>query len=466
MPTATTLPLIILIAVLWRLTKGNILSVIVYTSIFDSASALNIGKLGVSPWMVALLVGLVEKVVRGHAPIRLIPGLNRLALKLGVFFLVYSAWSAIVYPVLFAGVAVMSSHDSSPAPLLWNVSNLAQLCYLIACAFVYFIALTSTRDELRSALDWYVRGAITAAFVAMYQLANAVWHVPYPSAILYSHPGHVIYPAFMIHGMWRLNGPFPEASELATYACLGVALLGWDVVTRRFRLTTTLGLALLISAVLMTLSTVGYLCLSLILAMGAALSIVSAFRQRSFTPQKILLALLLVAGGTTLFLTTDASATVSNVVSSVVLEKKDTSSYRDRSAMNSAAIDTFRHTYFIGAGWGSARASGLIYGLLANEGVIGVGLLAALLLSLGFPPALSRKSTLAPENSMTYEKALFGLISMLAALIIAGAEPVEPVFWALIAISTAAYSNARSNEIVLVPTAGTRQYSYVAFNPS
>lgn len=136
MPTATTLPLIILIALLWRLTKGNVLSVVLFTSIFDAASALNFGKLGVSPWMVALLVGLAEKVLKGHGPFRLITGINQLALKLGVSFVLYSAWSGIVFPVIFAGAPVLSSHDTSPAPLNWNVSNFAQLCYLVACVLV------------------------------------------------------------------------------------------------------------------------------------------------------------------------------------------------------------------------------------------------------------------------------------------------------------------------------------------
>jgi len=465
-PTATTLPLIILIALLWRLTKGNVLSVVLFTSIFDAASALNFGKLGVSPWMVALLVGLAEKVLKGHGPFRLITGINQLALKLGVSFVLYSAWSGIVFPVIFAGAPVLSSHDTSPAPLNWNVSNFAQLCYLVACVLVYFVALTSTREELRSALQWYSRGAVTAAVFAFYQLANAVFHVPYPSPILYSHPGHVIYPAYMIRGMWRLNGTFPEASELATYACLGVALLGWDVVTRRFNLPRTVGLGLLIASVFMTLSTVGYLCLSTIVVTGSVLSLSLVFRQRSFSPQKILMALLLVGGGVTLFLTTDARGTVNKVVSSVVLEKKDTSSYRDRSAMNSAAIDTLKDTYFMGAGWGSARASGLIYGLLANVGVIGVALLAAMLLTICLPLVYSHGSFVHPESAKTYVKSLFGLMSMLTALLIAGAEPVEPVLWALIAIATAAYARGPSNEVAPIPVTDGRAHFPIALGLS
>jgi hypothetical protein len=67
--------------------------------------------------------------------------------------------------------------------------------------------------------------------------------------------------------------------------------------------------------------------------------------------------------------------TLLDAVSSVVdstLNKGDSDSYTDRTATDSAALDTVSMTYGLGVGWGSFRSSSLVPGLLANAGVFGV----------------------------------------------------------------------------------------------
>ncbi len=436
MPTATTLPLILLVAVLWKFTKGQLLSIVLFTSVFDAASAVNFGALGVTPWLFALFIGLAIRITRGHKPFRFTPDINRLSVLLLVLFILYSAWSSFVYPFVFHGAMVLNSHNTSPTSLSWGISNLAQLCYLLAVAVVYLSALGISREALASALQWYVRGCIVVALFAIYQLANATLHVPYPSSVLYSNTSHVIYPAYMINGMWRLNSTFPEASEMATYMCPAIALLGWDVVMRPFRLVRMLSLVLMIATLLLTVSSLGYICFSFLLLAAPVLYAVHTLRSRALAPVKVVIAIVILGLGTTIYMTTNVSATINKAVRGVLLDKENSDSYRDRSSMNDAAMETAAETYFMGAGWGSARASGLMFVLISNVGAIGVLLFLAFVASLFLP--MFRGDTALRDGVSThlYEKSLLALMVMLVGLLAAGAEPVAPILWALFAAAT------------------------------
>ena len=384
MPTMTTVPLILLFALLWRLTGGQLLSMVAFVSVFSAASALNFGSMGVSPWLFVLGAGLVVKFIQGHGTYRLTPGLNRTALCLVMIFLAYAGWTGITYPVLFAGTPVVRT--VAEEPLAWGMSNFAQLCYLLAAAVLYLLALGSTRAELRQVLQWYIRGCVVASLFAMYQLANATLHVPYPSEVLYSNKAHVIYNAYMINGIWRLNSTFSEASEMAGVLIVGVALLGWQVVTLPFRLSRALSLLLMLISLLMTVSSVGYICLGFLALFGSVLGIRYVVRQGSLSIQRVVFALLLLLGAVTVFTVQPAARdTVAKVIQSTLLEKQNTESYRNRTLTHSAALATLEKTDYMGAGWGSARASGLIYVLLATVGIPGVLLFLAFLGSLTIP---------------------------------------------------------------------------------
>jgi hypothetical protein len=437
MPTATTIPLILVILLLWRFTKGQTLSLVLFTSVFEAASALNFGGMGVSPWLFTLVTVLAVKVLRGHRPFHLIPGINVVALKLLLLFLIYAAWSGLVYPFLFHGATVLNSHYTSPVRLSWSMSNLSQLCYLMAAAVVYFCALGSSRQDLESALHWYVRGCVVASLFAFYQLANATHHVPFPSSILYSNPSHVIYPAYMINGMWRVNSTFPEASDMATYLAPGIALLGWEVLMRPFNVGRLLCLILMIASLILTVSTLGYLSLSFLLVAAPVLYGYHAFKKRALAPGTVMIALLFFGMGTCLFLTTNISATVTKVIKGVILDKTDSVSYRERAQSGQAALETASETYYMGAGWGSARASGLIYVLMGNVGIVGSFLFVAFIASLFVPMLHDNHACRGSASTYSYEKALLALMVILVGLIAAGAEPVAPILWALFAGATA-----------------------------
>ena len=441
MPTATTLPLIVLLFFLWRYTKGQILPCVLFTSVFSAASVLNLGALGIAPWLFTLAVCLVIKLVQGHAPYRLAQGANTIALHLIIVFLAYAAFAGMVYPVLFRGVTVMRIGD--PGPLSWGLSNVAQLCYLFAAAVLYFITLSSTRQQLREAIDWYVRGCVVASLFAMYQLLNAVAHVPYPDAVLYSNPSHMVYRAYMINGMWRLNATFSEASEMAGFLIVGLALLGWQMLRGPLRLWPTLSFLLMFVSLLLTMSSVGYLCIGYMAFVLAVLAIRRMLRSGGLSPAKVVVGLVVLAGFITLFtLSTTAVQTVQKVFTSTLLDKKDSDSYRERTETHVIALETLAETDYLGAGWGSVRASGLFYVLLGCLGVPGLTLFLAFVGSLFLPLFRRYAPGVAPPSRDLIEKSLFGMSTLLVAMIVAGAEPVAPILWVLFGVATVACPSA------------------------
>lgn len=437
MPTATTIPLIILVSLLWRYTRGQILPIVLFTSIFDAASALTFGNLGLSPWLFALVICLLVKLLQGHRPFRITSGSNKLALHLFFIFVAYTMLSGLVYPFLFRGIPVM--HGATQTPLSWSSSNFAQSAYLLAAAVLYLITISSSRDELQNAITWYVRGCAVAAVFAMYQLANAVGHVPYPDAILYSSPSYMIYRAYKINGMWRLNSTFTEASEMATFMMVGIGLLGWTLMTRPLRFWRVICFVLMLLSLLLTFSSLGYACLIFTVISGGILYCRYMFRRGGVSPARLALALVLLMATTALFtLSNDARQTINKVITSTLLEKGNSQSYRDRTATHAAALETLSGTYYMGAGWGSIRASGLAYIVLGNIGVVGLALLFALYASL-FLPYFSRRwpRPLHGTNNLLGQS-LFAITIMLVGLIIAGSEPVQPILWILFGIATAA----------------------------
>jgi hypothetical protein len=189
LPTATTVPLIVLLLVLWRLTKGELLSIVLFVSSFGAASAINIGGSGVAPWTFALAVGLVFQALSGFPRPQFIAGCNVPAVRLLLAFVCYAVWTGMVHPFLFHGITVASPHGGIQ-PLSWGTANLFQIIYLLAVATMYLLAICSSRETIQSAVTWYVRGCLLICFFALYQLANAVLHVPYPSSVLYSNPSY------------------------------------------------------------------------------------------------------------------------------------------------------------------------------------------------------------------------------------------------------------------------------------
>jgi hypothetical protein len=436
--TASTIPLLILIAFLWWRTKGELLPIIIFTAIFDAASALNLGNTGLPPWILALAICLPIKVLTGKLNTRRIPGLNRSAYYALIFFVAYAIVSSFVFPILFHGIPVSNARNGLNFPLSWTQSNFSQASFLLCSLVVFLLAIHSTREQMRNAVKWYVYSCICIACFSMYQLANATLHIPYPSVILYTNPTHVIYDAYKIAGVWRLNSTLNEASEAAFYMGPGLALLSWELVTHRIRWQTLVSFLLVLVAVVLTVSTTGYACLGAIAAGGIFFAVRRTFGKRGLAPLKLVILVGLVTTIVPLLVMTNVGQTVNKVFESVFINKVDSDSYKERSLWNELAVQSARDSYYMGAGWGSVRASSFLCSLLGAIGIPGTLLFFYFLLRLARPAFSPHRYA----RFDLYDRSLFAIAVMMVALALAGADPVEPLIWMLFGVATASKPRA------------------------
>ena len=448
MPTYTTIPFLLLLALMWRWTRGNTLAIVAFTSIFDAASVLNIGALGIAPWLMALAIGLPVQLFQGRLCAQVAPGtLNRLGFYFLLAFFICAAISGVALPVVFEGVPVLQLMVQ--VPLHWGLPNLAQLCYLTAAFAVFFLTLTSTPEQISQTLRWYVRGAITSAFIGFYQLACALTHMPFPTAVLHSNTAHVVYDAYQINGMWRLNSTFTEASEMAGALVPALAILCWDWAMKPHSWKRTASLALLFTSMMMTLSTTGYLCVAVLLACAVPVWFWQFVMCKRFESSKLAIILISLLVSLTVAAADGSVRQASKkLVDSVLLNKTDTDSYRARTQTHFDALETLENTAFLGAGWGSTRASGLFYTLLAAVGIPGTALFALACAGTLFPILMGARSAL-PDFSAGCITLAFLMI--LLAMFIAGAEPVAPALWILIGAALRVAKPPRQAPVQLLP---------------
>jgi hypothetical protein len=431
--TASTLPLLVLIAFLWWRTKGELLPIIIFTAVFDAASALNIGNLGLPPWILALAICLPLKVITGKLNTKAVPGINRSAFYALVFFVGYAIFTSFAFPFLFHGIPVSNARNGLNFPLSWTQSNFSQASFLLCSLVVFLLAVHSTREQMRNAVKWYVYSCICIACFSMYQLANATLHIPYPSAILYTNTTHTIYDAYKIAGVWRLNSTLNEASEASFYMGPGLALVSWELVTHRIRWQTLASFLLLLTAIVLTVSTTGYACLGTIGVGGIFFALRRTFGRRGVAPLKLVILVGLVATIVPLLVVTNFGQTVDKVFDSVFINKVDSDSYRERSLWNELALQTAKDSYYMGAGWGSVRASSFICGLVGAIGIPGALFFFYFLLQLARPAFSPRRYA----RFDLYDRTLFAIVVMMVALALAGADPVEPLIWMLFGVATA-----------------------------
>jgi hypothetical protein len=125
--------------------------------------------------------------------------------------------------------------------------------------------------------------------------------------------------------------------------------------------------------------------------------------------------------------------TVEKVVQSSLLEKQNSESYRMRTGTHVSALQALQDTDYIGTGWGTVRASGLYYVLLANTGIIGTVLFFTALASI-YLPSLRRRRSGGHQNDVDSSlllRSLFGITTLLATMFVAGSELGDPVLWAM-----------------------------------
>jgi hypothetical protein len=374
------------LSLFWAANPVRLLQLALVSSIFEAAAALVLGgSFGLQPSMVPGLLFIANIVLQYALGMRY-PGegtaLRTMAPMLYLLF--YALLSILILPQTFAGIMVWPQKADTltpgATPLQFSPSNITQILYLsfnVILAVTSAIFLTRRAIPYKSIIGAYLLGGYVVVLLAFWQLASQVAGVPFPDDLLHSNPGWAIVDQTM-GSVHRLQGPFAEPSSLAIYlsslvfCCLWLSLRGYQF------MRPNLLLALAIVSMLLSTSTTGIV----MLALGLPLILgVAGLRREPGALGRIgkTMGFLVVGGfiviGPVFVLKPSLTKSVDTVIEST-LNKGESGSFNERTAINSDALATVPATYGLGVGWGSFRAMSFIPGLLANAGVFGAAMVA------------------------------------------------------------------------------------------
>jgi hypothetical protein len=261
------------------------------------------------------------------------------------------------------------------APLQYSSGQVTQGVYALG-AVALLIAATTLLSQPGS-WRWVFQAFVACAtlnlvFAALDLVSDRLGHTEMLSflrtagyAQLYAHPEL---------GLKRIVGSFTEASSFAAYSSVLLAFFAslW-MQHFRPRLTALLALSTLIALVFSTSST-AYVVIAILFLLMAGIDLLAALTRRR--PQR--LGFILASIPSFLFVVLFVSLvkpelldTIGGAMDEFVFNKLNTASGIERFQWSAQAWQTFLDTLSLGAGIGATRASGYVFTLLSNVGVIG-----------------------------------------------------------------------------------------------
>lgn len=375
------------LCLLWLNRPERLLQLIIITGIFEAASAVTLGGLGIAPNTLpaVTLVGYVAMQLLFGARY---PGQTR-AWTLAFPFVLVAGWAiltSLLSPRLFEGRAFVWPQKSLPPFVLTALSpgsaNLNQDLYLSLNIIIFvLVAFYTTRQGSPGhpfrpviLLRTYLTSVILAFGFGVWQFANRVMHVPFPADTLYSNPGWSILTEQNIGSLPRINGTFSEPSSFGAYMATGAFCSGWLILNDFPGALARITLAVAIVGVLLSTSATGIISM----AIGAMIVVVMGvtIHARRFLPiiKKRAVQFLLLGALMMVFITVLAPGVLTNLgaIFSSVTNKQDSESYNARSSTDLDSLQAALDTFGFGVGWGNNRSSSLIPGLLAAIGVPGM----------------------------------------------------------------------------------------------
>ena len=380
----TLLGLILLpLSLLWANLPVRLLQLALIASVFEAAAAMVFGgSFGLQPAMVPGLL-FIGYIVFQYAIGMRYPGEG--SVLRAVFplmaLLFYGLLSAWLLPNEFAGrIMVWPQRPdvlaSGMVPLEFSSGNITQPLYLaldIVCAVSVAIFMTRSRLTYENIIAAYLLGGYIVVGLVFWQFASRIAGIPFPDELLHSNPSWSIVEQ-SVGTVPRIQGPFSEPAALGGYMS-GIALCTLWLTLRGYRLMRpNLLFSLALFSVFLSTSTTGLV--TLIVGIPITIALASAGGDaralgRIGKTMGLLVLVGAVAIGPVLILRPSLLDAIGTVATST-LEKRDSSSFEDRTAADTGALAAARESYGLGVGWGSYRSSSLVPGLLANAGVFGV----------------------------------------------------------------------------------------------
>jgi hypothetical protein len=418
-------------------------------AVFEAAAAFVIGGFGLQPGLVpalAVIALVAGQYMTGRRSVAEGPGLHLMTPLL--VLVAYAVVSAVLLPEAFAGRIIVWPQKfvgpaPEPLPLAPGQGNTNQVLYLmvnVALAGAVALALGRAGTPWRALVRAYLLGAYVVVGLVIWDFASRTIGLPFPTAMLHSNPGWAIV-AQSLNGLPRLQGPFAEPSALAFYlvgvafACTALCLRGHAI------MRADLLLLMVIAATFFSTSTTGIAALAIGLPAMLGIAAMRGENPRLHRLVRMLAlpgGIVLLAGAGLLVLKPGLVDMLVEVVD-VTLNKTQSESFEERSAMNQDAWNAFLASGGLGVGWGSTRASSMLPGLMAGGGVVGA--VAVLWFAVRLGRAARAARARAPDrHAACIALDAFGaaLAGQLLAAALSAPMITTPIFFAQVGIVAAA----------------------------
>jgi hypothetical protein len=385
--------LIILLPWRWVLTLAPL------TTIFIAAAVLVVGGFSVQPGflMAGLILGRAAMEIclgRIALPREMLPAAAALAAF--VLISVLSLWIAVLF---FQGrVLVLGGTDgfklAAASPYEFRRENVAQALYLfVNVALTLALGLRACRqapEDLTRIIDRAIFLMIAAAAaLCFWQWLNYNVGLWWPQDFIASDPTHPDAGGQeMLDGL-RVNGPFSEPSACATYFA-GFLFYAWHrflaLRSSKWLLATVCCLVILLLSKSTTAIAMIGLFAALVLGRLAIRLCSGRLPSLRITWGGLVIGCLLVTAlvGGLVYVVLNADF-ISDMLTTLVFDKSQGSSYVERSGANTMALNILIETYGLGIGIGSHVASTILLTVLSNSGLLGTIALAAFIVLLFAP---------------------------------------------------------------------------------
>ncbi len=293
-----------------------------------------------------------------------------------VLFTLWSTLVTLVAPVLFDGLAVRIPTDATRRLTAGDLtsSNLAQMIYLVlgVCVVAFLARSASAVPQLIG----LAAGATTV--LSLWRYLHQIAGLPFPEGLFDNSPGFA-YIETAPNDVQRFRGILSEPAGLAASSLVTISYLvprslqlqGW----RRATALLVAGVAGYLGSISTSATFVVAGGLIAVIA-GVSFGVGFLLRGRSMSAVVGILCCGLVIAALWVV------PVVARFVESTINEKVSSSSYDNRSTLDTVSLSIFLDTFGIGTGLGANRASSFFAGLLSTTGLLGTLLFALAIATL------------------------------------------------------------------------------------
>jgi hypothetical protein len=372
MPTIIGVIFFCCAAYCFALRQDRLFGLLIVASVFQAASAINIGQRGIQPYYVVAVFIIARAVINRNLGT---PAKTRMpeAAWLLLFGAIAIA-SAFVLPFIFSGIPVYDPKigiDDSliiHPPLHFGLNNLAQAGFL-ACHIATAFAILAIGGSSKKARKAYIWAFSIVALVVAAQSVCQLTGIPFPNTLLLNNPGYSLWDVGSEVNGTRNPGTFSEPSFAGSFLvmyCVGFLAEYLGGAGRALPLIASL----LASGLVASGGSLFTLCLLMQMLLLRYFPFRFPWYMNLNRTKRLSWILLLVITPVAVALL--ASSGYRDTLITNTLSKTDSGSFFNRIAADVFALQLLPRTYWLGVGLGSNRASSLLPTLLSNVGAAGV----------------------------------------------------------------------------------------------